>query len=150
METSKKVIWSNEIDYKFWEDAGLPKEKIEDFATWVCDSHLSYLRKKYNKNINGCIIAFANLGLWYGRKNGAKIIGCNLSRIFYSSSDETTWYADRYNIRAKMVHHDGTNYVLYRITKDKASAERLLDKIASGQMNEKEFMRATKSLKTLL
>ena len=60
METSKKVIWSNEIDYKFWEDAGLPKEKIEDFATWVCDSHLSYLRKKYNKNINGCIIAFAN------------------------------------------------------------------------------------------
>ena len=49
-----------------------------------------------------------------------------------------------------MAHHDGTNYVLYRIAKDKANAERLLDKIASGHMNEKEFMRATKSLKTLL
>lgn len=64
------------------------------------------------------VIALADLGLWNGRKSGYKILGKNVNCIFDISEDENHYYADGRNIRAKCVHHDGTNYILFRKLKD--------------------------------
>ena len=60
--------------------------------------------------------------------------------------DEAEWYGDGYNIRGRMIHHDGTNYVLYRIAKDRDEAERIAAKIYSGEIDEEGFRRRTRSL----
>jgi hypothetical protein len=46
-----------------------------------------------------------------------------------------------------MIHHDGTNYVIYRVANNKEYAEHLVDKIAYGNMSEEEFRKRTKSLR---
>ena len=71
------------------------------------------------------VIALAALGLWNGRKSGYKILGKNVNCIFDISEDENHYYADGRNIRAKCVHHDGTNYILYRKLKDGVTVEQI-------------------------
>ena len=71
------------------------------------------------------VIALADLGLWNGRKSGYKILGKNVNCIFDISEDENHYYADGRNIRAKCVHHDGTNYILYRKLKDGVTVEQI-------------------------
>ena len=89
-----------------------------------------------NKHIDGVIMVFADLGLWYGRRQGYQILGSNIADILHSQCDEAEWYGDGYNIRGRMIHHDGTNYVLYRIAKDRDEAERIAAKIYSGEIDE--------------
>lgn len=45
-----------------------------------------------------------------------------------------------------MIHHDGMNYALYRIAKDRSEAERIADKIYSGEIDEVGFRKRTRSL----
>ena len=45
-----------------------------------------------------------------------------------------------------MGHHDGTNYTLYRIAKDRDEAERIADKIYNREIDEEGFRRRTRSL----
>lgn len=44
-----------------------------------------------------------------------------------------------------MIHHDGMNYALYRIAKDRSEAERIADKIYSGEIDEVGFRKRTRS-----
>lgn len=91
-------------------------------------------------------MVFADLGLWYGLRQGYQILGSNIADILHSQCDEAEWYGDGYNIRGRMIHHDGTNYVLYRIAKDRDEAERIAAKIYSGEIDEEGFRRRTRSL----
>lgn len=102
-------------------------------------------RTNLNKDVNGVIIAFADLGLWYGRRQGYKIIGNNIADILHSSHD-AEWFGDTYNIRGIEYHHDGTNYILYRVAKDMEAAERITEKIYSGEVDEAQFRKMTRSL----
>lgn len=45
----------------------------------------------------------------------------------------------------RMIHHDGMNYALYRIAKDRSEAERIADKIYSGEIDEVGFRKRTRS-----
>jgi len=156
----KRVIWSNE-EYDEWEKGMLidyPTEEIreeegieinyeryyEDCEIWLDDE-----RYNLDKEVNGYIVAFANLGFWNGRRNGAKLIGDNVKDILDSSygCDYNTFYCDPYNARFDGSHHDGSHYVLFRVAKDKETAERLVDKIAYHGMTEKAFRKATRSLR---
>ena len=84
--------------------------------------------------------------LWRGRRQGYKILGSNLADILRSSCDDNEWYGDGYNIRARLTHHDGTNYVLYRVAKSREDAERIADKIYNLEIDEKGFRKLTRSL----
>ena len=81
-----------------------------------------------------------------GRRQGYQILGSNIADILHSQCDEAEWYGDGYNIRGRMIHHDGTNYVLYRIAKDRDEAERIAAKIYSGEIDEEGFRWRTRSL----
>lgn len=98
-----------------------------------------------NKQVDGVLVAYADLGLWDGRHMGARVLGDNLSDIFSIGGDMNTWYADRYNVRCVTHHHDGTNFVLFRLAESREKAEKIVRKVLDG-MTESAFMRATKSI----
>ena len=104
-------------------------------------------RTNLDVEVDGYIVAFANLGLWNGRVNGAKLVGYNVKDILYSNDDYVTWFCDHYNVRCDTIHHDGRNHILYRVASSKEQAERLVNKIAYEDMSEEEFRKATKSLR---
>jgi hypothetical protein len=158
IDFNHRVIWTNN-DYSEWETCMLTdypdeearkEEGIEiTYERYMedCDNYLYDERDNLDITIDGVIIAFADLGLWDGRHNGAKTFGNNVKNILYSNNDYQDWYCDRYNVRCTDIHHDGTNYYLYRVAKDEETANRLVNKIAYENMTVEEFMRATKSLR---
>lgn len=152
IDVNHRVIWTNN-DYEEWEYyaekyGDYEKDEINyDTYTDDCGINLDDERANLNVKVDGCIVAFAKLGLWDGRHNGAKVIGNNVSKILYSDCDYIDWYCDKYNVRCTAIHHDGTNHIIYRVAKDKYEAEAIVNKVAYEGMTEDEFMKKTKSLR---
>lgn len=149
----RRVIWSNE-DYDEWKKSLIDEGEDEDELTYEryyedCEVFLDDERSNLNKEVDGYIMAFCNLGFWNGRQNGAKLVGTNVKDILNTSygCDYTTFYCDPNNVKFDGSHHDGSHYLLFRIAKDKDAAERLANKIAYHDMTEEEFRRATRSLR---
>ena len=147
---SKRIIWSND-DYEEWAEAmadEITDEEITPEYYYDCRNiDLSDERENLDIEVDGCIVAFADLGLWNGRKNGAKTIGNNVKEILYTSDDYATWYCDLYNVRCDTIHHDGDNNILYRVAKNREFAKYLVEEIAYHGMTEEQFRKATKSLR---
>lgn len=152
IDINHRVIWTNN-DYFEWKEACMQFDGMSDEETSFeayddnCEINLSDERSNLDMNINGVIVCFADLGLWNGRYKGSKIIGSNVKDILSSECDYLDWYCDRYNVRCEAHHHDGTNYLLYRVAKDREQAERLANAIAYGGMTEEKFRKATRSLR---
>ena len=146
----ERIIWSN-FDYDEWLESvkdELPKEEINERRFHEdCDIWLGDERMNLDVKIDGVIVGFAILGLWDGKHQGCKIFDNNIKDILKSRDDFVKWYCDRYNVRGKGVHHDGTNMYLYRIAKNEKAARKLERLIIDGKINEKAFMRRTKSLR---
>lgn len=148
---TRRIIWTNN-DFDEWHDAmldeGYPEEEIspEEYCYWR-NNELDDERANLNVEVDGYIVAFARLGLWYGNVNGAKLVGTNVSQILSTSDDYATWFCDPYNVKCETIHHDGRNSILYRVADSKEKAERLVNKIANGDMSEEQFRRATSSLR---
>ena len=152
IDVNHRVIWTNN-DYDEWEYYAekyddYEKDKINyDTYSEECSITIGDERANLNVEVDGCIVAFANLGLWDGRHNGGKVIGNNVSKILYSDCDYVDWYCDKYNVRCTATHHDGTNHIVYRVAKSREDAEKIVDEIAYNGMTEEEFMKKTKSLR---
>jgi NurA-like 5'-3' nuclease len=152
-----QLLWilreASEMAMKYEEWCEEMKDEITDeeitpeYYAFCCDNNLDDERANLNVEVDGYIVAFASLGLWNGRFNGAKLVGTNVRDILYSNDDYVTWYCDPYNVKAEMIHHDGTNYVIYRVARNKEFAEKLVNMIAYNGMTEEQFKRATKSLR---
>ena len=103
-----------------------------------------------NKKLEGNILAIANMGLWNGRKTGYKVLSNNLQEILTSSigCNEKEIYFDGFNIKAKGHHHDGTNYIEFRMIRPNRNINKLLDKIYMNQpITRNEINYYTKSLR---
>ena len=61
-------------------------------------------RSNLNKEVDGIIVVFGNLGLWNGRRRGYQILGSTIADILKSQCDDAEWYGDGYNIRGRMDH----------------------------------------------
>lgn len=153
----KQIIWSS--DYYMNDEAREEYENSqreilddEDYTVsdrhWadVVDGYLGDERMNLDKQVDGIIIAFADLGLWNGRRQGYKILGHNVNGIFNVSEDDNEWYGDGFNIRGSLSHHDGTHYVLYRVVKDMDEAERIGEMIYNREIDEAGFRKKTRSL----
>ena len=153
----KQIIWSS--DYYINDEARTEYENAmrelledEDYSVsdrqWaeVVDGYLSDERMNLDKPIDGIIVAFADLGLWNGRRQGFKILGSTIKDIFGISEDDNEWYGDGFNIRGSLTHHDGTHYVLYRVAKDHETAERIAEQIYNREIDEAGFRKRTRSL----
>lgn len=153
----RNLIWSSELYYdeesrkeyenELREDYGNPNFVLSD-EMWYdfVDRCLGDERMNLDVEVEGIIVAFASLGLWHGRKNGSKLFESNVKEILYTDCDDAEWFADTYNVRSIQKHHDGTNYVLYRVASDLHTAHRLREQIANGEIDEDGFRKRTKSL----
>lgn len=117
------------------------EEWAEEVYSWLNDQ-----RYNLNRQVNGVIVAFYDFGLWYGRKRGAQILGNNVADILHTSWEYAEWYGDDYNIRSRMICHDGTNYALYRFAKSHKEAEHIVEKIFNHEIDEQSFRKRTCSL----
>lgn len=156
----KMLIWSSENEFDedfreelvltqkeaFGEDYEPSEEEINEDLAELNGIYLEDERRNLDVNVDGVIIAFADLGLWKGRRKGYKIYKSNISDILYSECDGAEWYGDGYNIRGDFSHHDGRNHVLYRVAKDMVEAARIAETIYNGEMDEEQFRRRTRSL----
>lgn len=153
----KQIIWTSEYyinDEAREEYQNSQRELLDDEEysvsdrQWaeVVDGYLSDERMNLNKQVDGIIVAFADIGLWNGRRQGYKILGSTINDIFRISEDDNEWYGDGFNIRGRLTHHDGTHRVLYRVAKDRDDAERIADQIYNHEIDEAGFRKRTRSL----
>lgn len=156
------VIWSNQIDLEDWKD--FLKEEYPDLADEgkqleVChEMNGHYLGdEKLNLNIplEGKLIALADIGLWNRRVGGYRMTVCrNISEIFEFTfcTDIDTYYYDSEDgeVKFKGVHHDGTNFYLFReLLDDDFSEEELdgfFDAVLSCNMTDDMLNKFTRSI----
>ena len=160
---AKKIIWSNmNLDINDWKDGykeWLELNEMDDrdpndedaIYDWMVEENWYYLdaeRMNLNKELDGSILILADLGLWNGRKRGYKIVEKkNLNAILNFDFDYAEFYGDGYNIRGTEVHHDGTNYYIFREIREDRNIHKLLDDIYyDKEISKSKLNYYTKSL----
>lgn len=118
----------------------------QDYSNWYsCEF------ENLDKELQGRVIAIADLGLWNGRRKSYKIMNCNLNSVLDAcGGDYLKVYADRYDVKSVAVHHDGVNYITYRMLKPnltEVQIDNFLNKLASGEFTKKDVTRYTTSLR---
>lgn len=155
------IIWSNlNIDVEEWKDGykeyleinGLPTdditdEKILDYAIETNAEYLDDERLNLDIDLSADIIVIADIGRWNERVMGYKIIDNNIKNCLSTECDYATWYVDQYgNLRCTGHHHDGTNYILYRMFRPELTEEQrenFATKIYYGKVTNNDIARYT-------
>ncbi len=160
MTKGQHVIWSDlNLDYEDWRadlEEQYPELSEEERIALMYDINSDYLddeRANLNIQLSQPILIIADMGLWYGRRMGYREIKSgNIRDCLYSDRDidYATWYVDRLgDLRCSAVHHDGTNYLLYRTYKDGASESQidlLKEKVYYGKATRADITRVTRRL----
>lgn len=158
MSDEKHLIWSNyDLDYDDWKDdleAEYPELSDSERMELMYEINSDYLadeRTNLNIQLARPILVIVDLGRWNGRFSGYKEIPSgNIRDCLYSDTDYSTWYVDKLgDLRCDAIHHDGTNYYLYRTYKDGVSEEqidRLKEKIYTGAVTRADITRLTQRL----
>lgn len=163
MKKQKVTIFSTIIDdieeyrdgFEEWcEDNGLDpnKESIYDFGA---DSIRNWCEAEFmNLNVEcGDILEIADLGLWDGRHSAYNIINKGkLNGILNSHGcDDFDIYCDRYNVKGTFHHHDGVNYIEYRLIKPNVDITPLTRRLYNQEEVTREMIRKyTTSLRPLI
>lgn len=156
----RHVIWSDvNLDLDDWREdleENYPGSSDEEKYQLMYEINGDYLddeRANLNVQLSQQIIVIADLGLWYGRRSGYKMIESgNIRDCLYSERDidMCEWYVDKGgDLRADMIHHDGTNHLLYRVFKDGVTdwqIENLKEKIYSGTATRSDITKVTRRL----
>jgi len=85
-QSQKEML--NDETYKVSEE-----EWAEEVYGWLDDE-----RCNLDKEVDGVIVVFGDLGLWRGRRQGFQILGSNVADILKSECDDAEWYGDGYNL----------------------------------------------------
>lgn len=160
----KRTIWTNNYD---WITEEQLKESLqennelndilnddvteEDLYNWKYELEEMYFNdecENLNKELDGRVIAIANLGLWNGRVSGYKICEYNLNEILkVGNEDITELYQDSYDIYKTSIHHDGRNSIMFREVREDRNIEILLEDIYNGkEITRRRLNYYTKSL----
>lgn len=158
MKENTHVIWSDiNLNLDDWRDdlkQTYPNADDNFLYEVMYENNASYL---YDERINldiqlpREIIVIADLGLWNGRRSGYKVIESgNIRDCLYSDCDFNEWYVDnKGDFRCKAIHHDGTNYYLYRTFKNGVSdyqIENFKEKLYNGTATRTDITRLTRRL----
>lgn len=158
MEKTDHLIWSNyDLDYDDWKDdleaehPDLSERERIDLMYQINSDYLDDERINLNITLSRPILVIADLGLWYGRRQGYKEIESgNIRDCLYDDNDYVTWFVDKNgDLRCDSIHHDGTNHYLYRTYKDGVSEEQIENlkwKLYHGQATRKDITRITRRL----
>ena len=158
MKKEKHMIWTNyDLNFEDWradleeEFPDLGEDELHAMMHERNNCHLDDERINLNIQMEMPIIVIADLGLWNGRRMGYKDIeGGNIRDCLYADTDYATWYVDHLgDLRCDAVHHDGTNFYLYRAFKpgvSKSQMENLKEKIYHGKVTRADITRVTMRL----
>ena len=156
-ERMKNIIWTNnDINYDSsdWdlEDAAGESEneryeRINDEISMQLDDE----KENLDIELPEKILIIGDLGLWSGRVMGFRETNsCNIKDCLKSEYDYTTFFVDgHHNLRAEAIHHDGTNYYLYRMRKPGLSDslwDNFLGKIYDQKAKDSDITRYTVAL----
>lgn len=123
-------------------------ETIFEYMDFYNGEYLNDEKYNLNKTLENDIIVIADLGLWHGHKQGYKILGYNLNSILNCfCGDYIQLYYDGRNVRAKDIHHDGTNHYLFREFKPNINRAAFLNKIYNEKLTLQDISKYTTSLK---
>lgn len=162
-----RIIWSNDVALYAFEESREQVSDIEcidiqDVADDAVYRHinddicLTLDAEESNLDIpTRRIVVFGVLGLWHGKVHGSRVLSeRKLSAILHAAcrdSEEYTVYYDTDDgeVKAKDVHHDGTNHYLFRelvsgISPDDEDA--FLELVKSGAASLDEINKFTASL----
>lgn len=157
----KRIIWSNmNINPDDWkegykeiaEENGWEEDTDDENNLWnyiyeELDHYIDDERMNLDVTTDGRILVVTDLGLWYGRRQGYRILDGNVKNILSADVDYVEWYSDGYNIKATAAHHDGTNYYEYRVIREDRNIQNLLDAIYNGEeITRKKLNYYTRSL----
>ena len=158
MKDGRHIIWSNNnLDYEDWRtdmESEYPELTEEERVQRMYEINNAYLddeRLNLNIQLGHPILLIADLGRWNGRFPGYKeITSGRISDCLYSEMDYLTWFVDKNgDMRCEAIHHDGTNFYLYRTYKDgatEAQIDRLKEKIYNGTATRADITRVTRRL----
>ena len=136
-----EIMEANDIEDELTEDQKM------DIVYDEIDGERTDERLNLSCLLDGKIMCIADLGLWNGRRSGYKYLTENLNSIFDVGEDYNEWYVDSLgDIRCKAVHHDGTNYYLFRAVKPDMNIEILEDKLYEGTTTRRDITRYTERL----
>ena len=117
------------IEINDWDPADYESETSRwDIVAEINDTYLDDERANLDINVGSTIYAIADVGRWNGRAAGYKEIKSgNLSDCLYANVNGMsycTWYVTRDGeFCLDESHHDGTNYVVYRVERDDLTDE---------------------------
>lgn len=153
-----RTIWDSDINIEDWADY---RETLEeegevltdyeffDRVSELNDTYLDDERANLNKEV-GTIICVGDIGLWYGRRTGFKIVGNNISDCLHSENPSNHWYVDtKGDLRCRSAHHDGVNWYTYRVIKDNLTERQVdffLKKLEYGELTDNHISRYTRAL----
>ena len=126
------------IIYDSWDDTSEDPDGL--FFIDECDN--------LNKELDGRILAIADLGLWNGRHDGYKILGKNLNEVMYAGNyDFIKIFSDGLDICKTSAHHDGTNHYVFREIREDRNIDNLTTMIYNGEyVSRQKLNYYTKSL----
>ena len=157
-DSDRHVLWSNaDLNLDDWRDdlkEYYPELSEDELYEAMCNINGEFLddeRMNLDIQLPQEILVIADLGFWNGRRMGYKEIPSgNIKDCLYSDTDYTEWYVDKHgDLRADAIHHDATNYYLYRVYKDGATErqkENLKRKIYEGKATRADITRVTERL----
>ena len=156
MKEEKHILWSSDdiaayLDMAKQEFSDTTEEVQVSLARSAHQGDLEDVRFNLRVQLSQPILVVGDLGLWNGRRMGYKEIPSgNIRDCLYSDTDYSTWYVDRLgDLRCDAIHHDGTNFYLYRVYKDSASPsqiELLKEELYRGIATRADITRVTRRL----
>lgn len=133
------TIWSNYPDVA--EDMGYAEDADLEY--------IDFMTLRDFNNTAADIIAVADLGLWNGRVHAVRELN-NVQDCFSCVEDYAEFYIDsRGDFRCRTAHHDGTNYILFRLWKDNISDEQrenFMNKVMRGAATRRDVCRYTSKI----
>jgi len=101
-----------------------------------------------DKELEGRVIAVADLGLWNGRHSAYRICGHNLNEIMdVGNYDYIKIYSDGKDICKTSIHHDGTNRYIFREVRENRNIDNLTNLLYNGEyVSRQKLNYYTKSL----
>lgn len=158
----KYIVWSDiNLDFKDWEDdlkAEYPNADELLLYSKMIETNGFYLddeRMNLKTPVGGPLLVIADLGLWNGRRHGyCEIPNASLSDCLDYRWDMAEWRVTMDGeFLSEQIHHDGTNYYVYRKYKESASEDQideLKEKLYEGTAKPEDIDRVTEKLGPLV
>jgi len=119
----------------------ITEEMLQDERNDMTEMYFQDELDNLDQELEGRIIAIADLGLWTGRVSGYKIGGTNLNEVMkIDNHDYIKVYSDGFNIRKESSHHDGTNRMLFRMVRENRNIDHFTDMVYNGNPISKSVL----------